>query len=63
PPLEWFSVYSEYFLLKVTAELAGSKLVMRSIIYRPADLSADNPARVIRRDRARQFRTVVNTDG
>lgn len=63
PPKEWFSVYSSYFLLEVKASLGNSTVVMNSVIYRPATPSKEDPARVIRRDRARQFKALEPTDG
>lgn len=62
PPQDWFSVYSSYFLLEVKASLGNSTVVMSSVIYRPAMPTIDDPARVIRRDRARQFKAIVESD-
>jgi general secretion pathway protein K len=63
PPPEWFSVFSSYFLLEVKASLGQSTVVMRSIIYRPASPTIEDPVRVIRRDRARQFKALEPEDG
>jgi general secretion pathway protein K len=59
PPPEWFSVYSSYFLLEVKASLGNSTVVMQSVIYRPPSPTKEDPVRVIKRDRARQFKPLV----
>jgi len=63
PPAQWFSIFSSYFLLSVESELAGTRVTLRSIIYRPETPNVEDPVRVVYRDRARVYRILENQDG
>ncbi len=52
-----FSVSSQYFLLSVVVTILDRKLTLESVIYRPEHTSAQEPIRVISRNRSRQYHT------